>query len=248
MINVAIDAARTAGDLAYSYFRKNLKVRYKGDNSPVTIADIEAEKLIRKLITKNFPSHGIIGEELENVNPKAKYQWVIDPIDGTRNHIRNLPYWMTLIAVLEYGKPIIGICYCPCQKELFSTQKGKGTFQNSKKVKVSAVKKLTDAYISHNNLKHFIDATKQNNLLSLSRQVFQTVNFSSFGITYLFKGTVESFISAKGKIWDYAALAILTEEAGGKFSDFSGNYNLNSGNAIFSNGLLHKKIVKILSE
>lgn len=248
MIDVAIDAAKQAGALAYQYFGKIKNLRYKGNNSPVTIADIEAEKLIRKIITKNFPSHGIIGEELENVNPKAKYQWVIDPIDGTRNYVRQIPYWTTLLSVLKNNKPIIGVCYCPCQNELFTAQKNKGSFLNGKRTKVSNVKNLPDAYISYNNLKHFINKNKQNNLLNLSRQAYQTMNCSAFGINYLLKGYVETYISAKGSIWDFAAPSILTIEAGGKFSDFDGNYSLNAGNAVFSNGVLHNQILKILNE
>ena len=89
MINTAIEAAQKAGQLAYRYFKSQPKVTYKPDNSPVTRADVEAEKLIRKIITKKFPDHGIIGEELPPVNPNSRFQWVIDPIDGTRDFIRN---------------------------------------------------------------------------------------------------------------------------------------------------------------
>src|SRR3989344_4652305 len=107
MIDVAINAAKAGGELALRYFKNQPKVSYKPDNSPVTKADIEVEKLIRKIISKKFPDHGIIGEELPPVNPKAKYQWIIDPIDGTRDFIRQIPYWAVYIALLENQKPII---------------------------------------------------------------------------------------------------------------------------------------------
>src|SRR3990167_10034821 len=100
MTDVAIEAAKAAGQLALGYFKNLPRVTYKADKSPVTTADIEAEKLIRKIITKNFPDHGIIGEELPPVNPKAKYQWIIDPIDGTKRFSIGHPYWSILIAVL----------------------------------------------------------------------------------------------------------------------------------------------------
>src|SRR3989344_2215493 len=118
MLDVAIDAAKQAGDLALKYFNNQPKVTYKADKSPVTRADIEAEKLIRKILAKNFPDHGIQGEELSPVNPKARYQWVIDPIDGTKSFVRHLPFWSTLLALLENGKPIIGISYSPCDTEV----------------------------------------------------------------------------------------------------------------------------------
>ena len=133
MLDVAIDAAKKGGDLAYRYFKNQPKVSYKPDNSPVTKADIETEKLIRKIITKKFPDHGIIGEELPPINPKAKYQWVIDPIDGTRDFIRQIPYWAVFIALLENNKPTIGIVYFPTEDLLISAQKGKGVVFGKKK-------------------------------------------------------------------------------------------------------------------
>ena len=99
MVDVAIEATKAAGELAYRYFKSQPKVSYKPDDSPVTRADIEAEKLIRKIISKKFPDHGIIGEELPPVNPKSRYQWIIDPIDGTRSFMIGLPLWSTLLAV-----------------------------------------------------------------------------------------------------------------------------------------------------
>ncbi|MBI2598924.1 hypothetical protein HYW40_01785 [Candidatus Curtissbacteria bacterium] len=119
MIDVAIDAARQAGNLALKYFKSQPKVTYKPDNTPVTRADREAEQLIRKIIAKKFPDHGIIGEEFEPTNPQARFKWVIDPIDGTKDFIRSLPLWATFLAVLENDKPIIGIVYYPPHNEIF---------------------------------------------------------------------------------------------------------------------------------
>ena len=101
MLDVAIDAAKQAGQLALKQNKHLPKVSYKEDNSPVTKADIEAEKLIRKIITNNYPNHGIIGEELPTTNPKAKYKWLIDPIDGTSDYVRQIPFWATMIGILE---------------------------------------------------------------------------------------------------------------------------------------------------
>src|SRR3989344_1639815 len=118
MLDVAIDAAKQAGEIALRYFKTQPKVSYKADKSPVTRADIEAEKLIRKIISKKFPDHGIIGEELPPVNPKARYQWVIDPIDGTRDFIHQIPHWAVYIAVLEKDKPIMSVIYFPTLSDL----------------------------------------------------------------------------------------------------------------------------------
>src|SRR3989344_5500703 len=132
-------AAKNGGDLAYRYFKTQLKLTYKADNSIVTNADVEVEKLIRKIIAKHFPDHGIIGEELENTNPKAKYQWVIDPIDGTKRFAIGHQYWSTLIAVLENDKPIIGISFFPATDEFFLAQKNKGALLNNHRLKISNI-------------------------------------------------------------------------------------------------------------
>src|SRR5437762_3163359 len=101
MIDVAIDAAKQAGMLALTYFQKQPKVTYKTDNSPVTIADKKAEQLIRKIVKHRYPDHGFLGEEYGKTNPKARFQWVVDPIDGTRDFTRQSRFWATLIAVLD---------------------------------------------------------------------------------------------------------------------------------------------------
>ncbi|HSX19205.1 MAG TPA: inositol monophosphatase [Candidatus Saccharimonadales bacterium] len=247
MINVAIDAAKQGGQLAYSYFKKNIKVSYKADNSPVTIADQSTEKLIRSIISKNFPDHGIIGEELPPTNPKAKYQWIIDPIDGTKDFLRQTPFWATLIALLEDGKPQIGVIYYPYSNELFSAQKNKGAYLNGKQVHVSKISKLSDSYISLDTLKYFKRHTKTENVLELMEKIYSQRGMGTFSYNLLLKGNIDAFISAHGFIHDYAAGVVLIEEAGGKFSNFKGEFSLISDNAVYSNGILHDEVLSILN-
>ncbi len=130
MIDVAIDAVKQAGELALKYFKTQPKVTYKADKSPVTKADIEAEKLIRGIIHRKFPDHGIIGEELPPVNVGARYQWVIDPIDGTRDFIRQIPYWAVFISVLHNNNPVVSVVYLPAIGKIITAEKSKGTYLN----------------------------------------------------------------------------------------------------------------------
>lgn len=249
MINFAIDTARAAGDLAYTYFGKTQNVRHKGDNSPVTFADIEAEKLIRKVICKNFPNHGIIGEELENVNPNSTYQWTIDPIDGTKQFIRNIPYWATLLALLKRGKPIIGVSYMPATGEIATAQKGKGTYLNGKRCKVSKISNLKGAYMCHSSIEYFGEKGKMRGFLKLEKTVYAARGYAeTLGYHLLLGGKIEIMLEARDKIWDIAAPAILTEEAGGKFSDFSGKFSITSEEAVATNGTLHDDVIKMLNE
>ncbi len=247
MINVAIDAAKQAGALALRYSKTQPKVSYKPDNSPVTKADIEAERLIRKIISKKFPAHGFIGEELKPVNPNAKFKWVIDPIDGTKDYVRKIPTWATLIGLLEEGKPIIGVAFYPSTNEMFWSQKNNGTFLNGKKTKVSKVSKVDFSVIMHssiNRLKKIGKLTQTTNLCEISQG---KRNHGAYNWNLLLKGSADVVIEI-GLIHDFAAPAILVEEAGGKFTDISGNFSLTSGNALATNGLLHNQVLKILNQ
>ena len=248
MLDVAIDAAKQAGELALRYFKTQPKVSYKADKSPVTRADIEAEMLIRKIITKKFPDHGIIGEELPPVNPKARYQWVIDPIDGTKSFVRRMPFWSTLLALMENGKPIIGISFSPVDNELFTAEKGKGTFLNGKRQRVSKVSELQNAYLAHGSIDAFENKNMLNGFIKLYRA---TGSHRGFGDSYayhlLIKGNIDIMVEAKDKVHDIAAPAILIEEAGGKFTDFSGKFSLTSDCGVVTNKILHSQVLKLLN-
>ena len=248
MIDVAIDAARAAGDLAKTYYGKSKNVRYKGDNSPVTKADIEAERLIRQIITKNFPGHGIIGEELDNVNPNSAFQWTIDPVDGTKQFIRSIPYWATLLALLKGGKPILGISYMPSTGEIAIAEKGKGTYLNGKKCKVSKISNLKSAYMCHSSIEYFDKKGKMKGFLKLEKTVYAARGYAeTLGYHLLIQGKIEMMLEARDQIWDIAAPAILTEEAGGKFTDFSGKFSITSQEAVATNGILHNDVIKMLN-
>jgi len=247
MIDVAIDAAKQGGQLAYSYIKKSKKTFYKSDNSPVTIADKNVEKLIRSIITKKFPDHGIIGEELPPVNRKARFQWVIDPIDGTRDYIRHIPYWEVLIAVLENNVPIIGLTYFPELDEIFTAQKNKGTYKNNKRVYVSKTSKLKNAYMSFSSIKRFNNINKTKQLLAICNITPFPRSYGNMGLKFLLEGKIDINLEAHGGIHDFAAPAILVEEAGGKFTDFFGKYSLTSGTSVYTNGLLHSKVIKLLN-
>ncbi|MEX2028070.1 MAG: inositol monophosphatase [Candidatus Curtissbacteria bacterium] len=247
MIDVAINAARLAGDLALTYFKSQPKVSYKPDNTPVTIADKKAELLIREIISQKYPDHGIIGEEFEPVNPLARFKWVIDPIDGTKNFIRNLPLWCTLLAVLDADKPIVGIAYYPFASEMFTAQKGKGAYLNGKRTRVSKIKSVNQAVLNHNSLVRIEPRVPLANFMKLYKAVQTPRNLGSYSYNQLLKGNIDIDIVGTGGIWDFAAPAILVEEAGGKFTDFSGKFSLTSNSAVFTNGLLHSQVLNLLN-
>lgn len=247
MIDIAIEAVQKAGTHALSYFNKQLKIEYKKDSSPVTRADRETEQIIRKIISKAYPNHGFIGEEFGKTNPNAQYVWVIDPVDGTRGFTRGIPFWSTLLALLKDGKPIIGISYSPATDEFFLARHNKGTFLNGKRIKVSKVSKIKDAFIAHGTISHFEKDKKVKGILDIAHVAYGRYGYGwELGFRLFLKGHVDAVLDTGG-IYDFAAPSILAEEAGGKFTDFSGKYNLSSGSAILSNGLLHSQVIKLLN-
>lgn len=249
MLTTAIQAATEAGALALKYFSSKPKIVFKPDNTPVTVADKKAEKLIRKIVAKKFPDHGFIGEEFGIEKPNAKYQWVIDPIDGTKSFVRGIKGWGTLIAVLENSQPVIGVYFSPSTDEIFYCQKGKGTFLNNQRTHVSKVKDLGRSFIVHSSLNHFERTNTVNKLAKIASQAQGKRGASDCdGINMVLKGQADAYIAGKGYIWDFAAPAILAEEAGGQFSDFQYQKKLDSQTLIISNGLVHSQILKILNE
>lgn len=248
MIDVAIDAARQAGVLALKYFKSQPKVFYKPDNTPVTRADRECELLIRKIITRKFPDHGIIGEEFEAKNPSAPLKWVIDPIDGTKDFVRNLPLWATFLAVLKNDKPIIGIVYFPFHNEMFVASKGKGTYLNGKKTRVSKVSNYNYSCISFGSPHRFKEKGLADVFIKLNDFPQNRRSLGPYALNQLLKGNIDVLVEPAGGIWDFAAPSICTEEAGGKFTDFSGKFSLTSKCSVYSNGLLHNEVIKILND
>lgn len=248
MIDIAIEAAKAGGKLALKYFENTLKVQYKKDLSPVTQADVSVEKLIRNILSSKFPDHGFIGEELPAKNPNNKFVWIVDPIDGTRDYIRKIPNWSVMIALLQNGQPIIGVIYLPVLKTLITAQKNKGTFLNGERAKVSQVKNLKQAYISFGTLKRFAQENQMKVLSKLSQICASPRCYGNLGLIYLLEGKVDILLDAYGGIHDFAPASIIVEEAGGKFTDWDGNFKLDSYNGLFTNSLLHNQILKILNE
>lgn len=247
MIDVALRAAREGAQISLKYFAKIPKVIYKPDNSPVTIADKTAEKVIRSVISKHFPEHGIIGEEFPPINPHSEYQWVIDPIDGTKDFIRRIPTWASFIGVLKAGKPHLGVIYYPCFNEMFHAEAGRGAYLNNTKTQVSKVKDLKDAYLAHSSIKRTNLHGKLGNLVKITEMVYNERNLGSYSIAQLLKGNIDFEIAIGGSMWDFVAPSILVQEAGGKFSDLTGKFTYDSNNMVISNGLLHDKVIKLLN-
>ena len=246
-LKTALDAARKAGVTALKGFRGGFKVEYKSDSSPVTAWDRASEEIIRKTITRAFPGDGLIGEEYGENESHTGASWVIDPIDGTKNFIRGIPFWGSLIARVIGNKLVLGVMHLPATGETLWAERGKGAFHNGKRIRVSGINKLDKSFITHGGLEYFVrdgDAPKLERLASAS---YIARSFGDCGAyAYVARGMTEAMLEKGLKPWDAAAPKIIVEEAGGKFTDWSGRDDWRSPAVLATNGRVHSAILKLI--
>lgn len=246
-LTVGQEAVLKAEAIIVDYFHKtNLAYENKIDMSPVTDADKEAEAVIRSHIKASFPEHGFLGEEEGNTEPDAEYQWIIDPIDGTKNFIHKLPFFSTELALAHKGKIVLGISNAPILKRKLHAVQGEGAYINGNKVSVSKITSIQNTYLSIGSLKYFISKGHTDAITRLSQDVFQCRSFGdTWSYHYLAEGKLDVIIEPKINIWDIAAMSIIITEAGGTVSDIEGNQvTMETTSFLASNGLVHSKILE----
>jgi histidinol-phosphatase len=247
-LTAAIDAAKAAGEVILSYFRSDLQVDTKADQSPVTAADRDAEQIIVERLKRQFPEYGFLGEEFGAQQGHAPTRWIIDPIDGTQNFIRGIPYFATLLALEEASEITLGVVYAPAEGTLLYAARGEGAFSNGQeRLAVSPVATLDRAMLVHGGL----DILRRGGYWDgLTRLVDATARQRGFGDyfahTFVCRGQAEVMVEADVKPWDLAPLKIIVEEAGGRFTDFSGKPTIYGGTVVASNGHVHDAVLDIL--
>lgn len=260
-LELALAIADAADRLTLSRFNAlDLLVETKPDNTPVTDADRATEELIRTMLAKSRPNDKIIGEEFggndEVANLSGRY-WVIDPIDGTKNFMRGVPVWATLIALVEISpdsgaRVVVGVVSAPALHRRWSACEGGGAFlSNNKsesiKISVSKVSDFSHTSFSYSDLTGW--GKSKSAILNFMDSVWRTRGHGDFWSHMLVaEGAIEIAAEPTLALWDMAALDIIVREAGGKFTDFKGNGGIFGKSAISSNGLLHSQFLKIIRD
>lgn len=251
-LQVALEAAKASQKMIQeAYQSEGFNITIKDDYTPVTEIDVNVENLIKSIIIKNFSEHGIWGEEGGVVNPEAEYQWLIDPIDGTKAFVRRRPFFSTQIALMHQGEIVLGVSSAPCsgEGEIAYATKNNGTYIDGKKVTVSGVDQLKDAVFSSGNIKSLTkDPEKWIKYGTLLQAINSTRGFGDFlHYHYTASGKVDIVVESDVSILDVAALSIIVTEAGGKVTDFNGQpLSLKSCNIVATNGLLHDQVLTYL--
>jgi len=213
--------AERSGEIIRQYFRQPFEIDSKDDDSPVTIADREAEEGLRALIRETYPDHGIIGEEFDNERADAEFCWILDPIDGTGSFITGKPIFGTLIALWERGNPILGVIDQPISGERWVGAAGHGTTLNGETARVRACATLSQAALDSTDPSMFAGETRFDEL----RQRVARNRWGSdcYAYALLASGHVDLVVETGLKLWDYATLVPVIEQAGGIITDWRGH-------------------------
>ncbi|MBI3198017.1 MAG: histidinol-phosphatase [Rhodospirillales bacterium] len=247
LANALADAARP---IAARYFRTPVAIDDKTDNSPVTIADREAETAMRELLTKHVPDHGVFGEEHGAVRTDAEYVWVLDPIDGTKAFITGLPIFGTLIALLHRGKPVLGIIDQPILKERWLGVEGQRSTFNGQPISVRACDALAKAYMYSTAPIMFPGAyEKPHEALTRQVKLFRWGG-DCYAYGLLASGHVDMVVEASLKLYDYAALVAVIKGAGGLITDWRGKeLDMQSDGSVLAAGdpAIHRAAMGVLA-
>lgn len=249
MRDIAIQAAQAAGQVLQKYFEMTgLERSIKSDSSFATIADTEAEQVIVGIIEKEYPDHGIVGEEGTSKNTNADYQWIVDPLDGTGNFANGIPIFAVSIAVVHKGIPIIAVVHNPVTNSLFVAEKGQGTFYNGKPARVST-QTAQEGLVTFGYSAKERDRTR--NLFAKTGNHFKSsrlLGSTALELGYLARGGTEGFICIGLYPWDYVAGQLLVSEAGGTITDCGGNVcSIDENYFIASNGIVHEELQKLVN-
>jgi histidinol-phosphatase len=249
-LELALVAADLADRITASFFRRpSLAVREKPDSSPVTEADTAVETAMRELIASERPVDAVVGEEM-GVSGSGSRRWVLDPIDGTVNFLRGIPVWATLIALQSEGTVQVGVVSAPALRRRWWAARGQGSFVGSpeekpERISVSGITALSEATISLGSIRDFRGPARAT---ELARRAKRDRGFGDFWQHMLVaEGCCEVALDPVTSLWDNAALQVIVEEAGGKFTDFSGRARPDGGSSVSTNGLFHEEVIAFLS-
>jgi histidinol-phosphatase len=255
-LSLALRLADAADALTTARFgARDLRVRRKPDRTPVTDADLAVEDRIRELIAAERPADVVAGEERGGTVGTGR-TWLLDPIDGTKNFLRGVPAWATLIALLEDGDPVLGVVSAPALGRRWWAVRGGGAWTSNsnsaaageRRISVSGVGEIGDAYLSTTHLGTWVEYHSRESYLRLVDACWENRAFGDFWQHCLVaEGAIDLAAEAIVNPWDVAAVQVIVQEAGGRFSDLTGAARHDGGSALSSNGLLHETALGLLS-
>jgi len=242
----AIDAAYKAGRSTLAHYQTGVRVDTKADETPVTEADRNAERLIRRLVDSTYPGEPMLGEE-EGGDHTRPDRWIIDPIDGTKSFVAGVPLYSTLLSYEVDFQPVLGVVFFPALNEMLYAEVGGGAFFNGAPARVSRKSEVTGGIVCCGGLKSMARYGRSPGFEKISEKALATRTWcDAYGHALVATGRVEGMVDPIVTRWDLSAVQVVVQEAGGRFTNFSNGPVLVQSNeleAVSSNGLIHEELL-----
>ncbi len=257
-VALALALTDAADRITIAAFRRpDLAVETKPDLTPVTAADREVESLLRHDLARQRPGDRVLGEEFGGGDGPEGRRWIIDPIDGTKNFVRGVPVWATLLALEVDGDPMVGVVSAPALGRRWWAGRGQGAFAGPAgpmpagpptPIRVSAVSALDDALVSGGGLRTWLERGDPGPAVALALRCWSDRSFGDFWSHVLVaEGACDIALDPVASLWDLAPLQVIVEEAGGRFTSIEGQAGADAGSGVSSNGLLHDAVIAVLA-
>jgi histidinol-phosphatase len=244
----ANEVADRASEIAMGFFRGTFEVSIKPDSSPVTEADLAVEAMFREMVAARFPADAVIGEE-GGAGAGAERVWVIDPIDGTKNFADGVPIWATLLALQEGGRGVLGVASAPALGERYEAVAAGGARCNGRPIRVSDRGSLSDAFFLYSSVEAWLGGPHRSAFEDLVRRTRRNRGFGDFWAHLLVAtGAADVMAEPELAVWDWAALKVIVEEAGGRVTSFDGSEPTDGSSVVTTNGLLHDEVLARLAD
>lgn len=248
-LRAALEASERAREVVMPHFTGGVKIEYKADETPVTVADREAEAVIRKTLSTHFPDYNLLGEEEGFQDKGSNKTWIVDPIDGTKNFIRQIPLFGIEIGLLSGEQFSVGVSSMPAMNELLFADRRNGSFCNGKPARVSDIASLSQSAVTFSAINHLHKMNREQAYLDLARRVYRIRGFGdAFSFHLVATGRFEAVAQTRVNIWDVAGLVAIIESAGGICTDWEGKpFGRHSRSIVASNGKIHDELIEALN-
>ena len=251
-LETAVDIAREAGALLSTYFERRVAFELKGQADLVTEADRASERLVVERLRSHFPSHSIVAEEGGDHKGSSGYCWHVDPLDGTTNFAHGFPIYNVTMGLEHEGEMVVGVVFDPSRQEMFTAERGAGSYLNNRRMRVSSAKRLSESLVAtgfpsrvrHHNVNiHFYYQ------MAMATHGVRRAGSAAIDLAWVACGRLDAFWEFGLKTWDMAAGTLLVTEAGGRCSDMNGGpARLGVEQLLTSNGAIHQETLELFGE
>ncbi len=245
LLETAVDAALQAGRVTLRHFRTGFTPDRKADGTPVTIADREAERTLRRIIGRRYPRHGILGEEEGETPARGVFRWILDPLDGTKAFVRGSPIYGVLVGLEREGEPVLGVVHMPALNETVAAARSLGCTWNGRPARVSNVARLREGLLLSTDMT-FPGERGAAVARAVSASGMARTWGDCYGYVMVATGRAEAMIDPVMNVWDCAAMLPIVVEAGGTFTDWKGRATIHGGDSVATNGRVREELMRIL--